>query len=435
MKALSSPTSSRHSCRNTCCISIVCLFAMILLVHNIAMTFQRTRLRCNVVIVSHLLALRELCGGYWWDNGTLLGLIREGDIIFTETDADISAMLNTQMDIVQQWTLWRAAGFVHLEKRDELKLRLYDEWGMHVDMEIWQQIKSAQTNETRMQMLTGVLPPITYNVPSEWILPTQQRPLPAAIMWSARSQLREFQRRHARERPRRVDEATIDDNDEVITYKQEALDGIQLSVPAQPESLLEHWYGPNWRIPIKYDKGRAASTDYIERLMWRNFIWLYQLFWTAKIIVFVSMAASQYHRLLLLWYFVLVFGSIILFYRILIPCRQTCLRLKQARVSSHFVDNSVYSLYMLAAINLTLHLSVVSKCSLFTLYLTALIAFGVTLDDFPIQGEVGWGMWRLLLPTVGVPLFIFAWFHSYLDAKLTTQNQYSRLSLGVTHGV
>ena len=53
-------------------VSLLCL-------HRMAMAFQQAQLQCQILSASHLLSRASMASAYWWDFGTLLGLVREGD--------------------------------------------------------------------------------------------------------------------------------------------------------------------------------------------------------------------------------------------------------------------------------------------------------------------------------------------------------------------
>jgi hypothetical protein len=77
---------------------------------------------------------------YWWNKGTLIGLFREGDIVYTDVDTDIAITNHTRRDrrindpdLINDFA---EIGY-NIEQRDSLKLRLYGPWGFFADMNIF----------------------------------------------------------------------------------------------------------------------------------------------------------------------------------------------------------------------------------------------------------------------------------------------------------
>lgn len=92
----------------------------------------------------------------------IIGLVRDLDIIWTETDADLSVLLAGRDKIVNDDALWRSflqAGFVHIERRDQVKLRIYNDWGFFLDVDVWNIVEGKQAHDTEdhifLQMITG----------------------------------------------------------------------------------------------------------------------------------------------------------------------------------------------------------------------------------------------------------------------------------------
>lgn len=213
--------------------------------------------RLRTVVRDASAALNKHDLKYWWDFGTLLGIQRNGDIIWTEVDADISIMLEDRNRILTdpkvQRTLFEA-GFIEVKDRGNYKLRIFDSWGGFLDMDVWQTEKNDK-GEARMQMLTGRLKPEVYNVPEEFILPPGKLVLPA-------------------------------------------FSNVPLGVPRDAPALLQFWYG-DWQVPRKFDKGRDASQDQLEVWIWNNLVYFYEVFVAAKIFGILLFNCFLYHKLLL----------------------------------------------------------------------------------------------------------------------------------------
>ena len=275
------------------------LLLSLLSFHSLTMTFQQSQLRCQTLSASHLLSLSSLTTSHWWDFGTLLGLAREGDIIYTEVDADLSLTWQGRNHLVQQWQLpdtrsrWAELGFVRLEARDELKLRMFDDFGWFLDVDVWQGVNASMvalptqasaeepslpSADLHLQMLTGRLSAELYNLPSASILPITQHPAPASWSHICRRQLRLMEAQGRTGGPP------------------------TLSWPARPSEVLQHWYGPGWVQPRRYDKGVDASSDRFETFMWAHLEAVYELLWSFKAAARVVVNALAYHPMLLMWY-------------------------------------------------------------------------------------------------------------------------------------
>ena len=278
--------------------------------HSLSMSYQQSHLRCQLLSASHLLSLSSLSSSHWWDFGTLLGLVREGDIIYTEVDADLSLTWRGRNLLLQHWQLphvrtqWQQLGFVRMEERDELKLRVFDDAGWFLDVDIWDtmnassggggwptQVSAVDAVEPAegmsMQMLTGRLDAQLYNLPSASVLPIAQQPAPAAWSHVCRRQLRvmEEQGRTAGTLP-------------------------SLSWPARPADVLQHWYGPGWVHPRRYDKGVDATTDRFEQFMWAHLEQVYELLWAFKVAARSLVNALAYHPMMVGWYGGMVGGFV-----------------------------------------------------------------------------------------------------------------------------
>jgi hypothetical protein len=303
-----------------CCL--VCLALLLLGLRYVGMTVQQQQLRSMVAAASAVLERHHV--SYWWDFGTLLGLVREGDIIWTETDADISVFLNGSVKIWNSasgemeeddkhekgkedkhdddqvnssrkekghkhkgekedrkkkkkekerkikhalsavWSSLKEMGFVRIQKRDEYKLRIYNRWGFFLDMDVWvltgdncnvsnynynsyqqqneqEHEKISPENTCRAQMITGKKRPSLYNLPADWIVPLQRRIIPNISPTVA------------------------------------------VSIPNKPADVLTYWYGPNYTVPKKFDKGKDSSNDKFEVFLWTHVGLLYEIAWTFKI--------------------------------------------------------------------------------------------------------------------------------------------------------
>jgi hypothetical protein len=212
----------------------------------VALSAQRSCLRMVVVDVTHALSKYNL--DYWWDFGTLLGLIRGGDIIYTEVDADISIPLATR-DVFFKTPglteeLENVLGY-HIQKRDEHKLRLFGRWGWFADMDVW----TPADNDTLFLATGSHSDKSVYYYPRAWLLPT--RPIS------------------------RVPDVAP------LSPKLPP----ELRVPAQPLTVLEYRYGKTWRIPRKFDKGNDPSHDPVELFLWGHAMWVYEIFLSLKCLV------------------------------------------------------------------------------------------------------------------------------------------------------
>ncbi len=231
----------------TAAAGVIGLFIVLSLFRVTVLTAQRNCLRNVVRDVSGVML--EYNMDYWWDFGTLLGLVREGDIIFTEVDADISIPLSTRdkfFDNENFLKAWDDLGYTIEKRDDEGKLRLYGPWGWVADMDVWW----PATNHT-LNMRTGRdrIRPARYILPEAWLLPTQ-----------ARADMR----------------ASAGATDSSMAQLGDSLPGT-LRVPAQPRKVLVYWYGDTWITHRPYYKGNDPATDALENFMWKHATWLYEI--------------------------------------------------------------------------------------------------------------------------------------------------------------
>lgn len=228
------------------------LFVALTCVRLIGFKAQQQCLRHVVQDISMVLEGNEI--DYWWDFGTLLGLVRGGDIIYTEVDADISIpktsrdKLDTHPAVLEQL---RAMGY-QIEHRDALKLRLYGPWGWFGDMDVWIIEESHQ-----VFMATGKNQDMSrYRLPQGWFMPT--------------STLGALQA------------------EKVGAHMLSPWFSPAMRVPAQPIVVLEYWYSVAWRTPRRFDKGNDPSTDKLELFLWHHAMWVYESFLALKCIARVG---------------------------------------------------------------------------------------------------------------------------------------------------
>ncbi len=216
---------------------IISLFVFLALFRILMLSTEQACLRSVVVDLST--CLYEFQMDYWWDFGTLLGLMREGNIIYSEVDADISIPVETRRNFfeVEGFQNCLSASGFQIEKRDELKLRLYGPWGWFGDMDVWE----PAANHTLFMVTGRNVERNRYILPQHLLLPTQP--------WE-----------------------NIPNQQNVIRTLPE-----WIRVPAQPSVVLEYWYGPTWVTPRKYDKGNDPSTDALELFFFQNAVWIYEV--------------------------------------------------------------------------------------------------------------------------------------------------------------
>ena len=386
----SSPTSSTPS--GSCCrplpllVHFALLTVVLVAVHYLSFTFQQTQLRCTVLAASHLLSQTSSPAHWWWDFGTLLGLTREHDIIYTEVDADLSVTWQQRNRIWQQWTAadgrtqrtWQQYGFMRMDRRGEeteVKLRLYDSWGWFLDIDVWDEV-SSNTSSWRlpttpspdrmqsdpavsMQMITGRLEPQQYVLPSALIYPLASQPPPSH--WLS-----------------------------VCPHVTSLLPAVPMvQVPYNAAGVLEHWYGSGWREPRKFDKGRDRSSDAFEVWMWQKAVRVYELLWSAKVVARVTINGLYYHPLLLAYYAVVVGVGSIAMVRAGYDWQR-----RQAALSSTWP--------VWYGMNVWLAVSPVA-C---TVAYVCVLWVALFMIEYSWSVPLGWGMWRgllvgLVLPSVG----------------------------------
>ena len=223
-------------------VVIFCLLFRVLM-----FTAQQNCLRVIVHDISTTCSDNNL--DYWWDFGTLLGIIRGGDVIYTEVDADISIPMSTRKVFFDNEVFLlqlRHLGY-RIEKRDENKIRLFGPWGMFADMDVWVPLANGS-----ISMVTGKhVEKWRYTVPAHLLLPTRTLEsvhLPA------------------------------------ISDKMPP----SIRVPAKPQEVLAYWYGPTWQTPRRFFKGNDPSTDPLEIFLWKYCVWVYELFLSFKVFFLIS---------------------------------------------------------------------------------------------------------------------------------------------------
>jgi hypothetical protein len=216
------------------------LFALVFRVFMLSV--QQKCLRAVVYDLSYILDEYDI--DYWWDFGTLLGLVREGDVIYTEVDADVSIHVDSRpsfLDTAIQADLARYG--YSLEPRDELKFRVYGPWGSFADMDVW-----VTYNTSHLYMVTGKHHDFSrYILPRDLILPTKR----------------------------------IRDVGDRASLTPSLNDNVRL--PAHPHQVIAYWYGPKWRIPQHYDKGNDPNTDQMEMFFWTHLLLFWEVFHAAKV--------------------------------------------------------------------------------------------------------------------------------------------------------
>lgn len=228
------------------CGTVLVLFISFHVIRTVAYSAQRNCLRAIVKDLSTVLDNHKL--DYWWDFGTLLGLVREHDIIYSEFDADISIPMQTRSVFYSEPGLvddLDALGYT-ISERDEYKLRLFGPWGWFGDMDVW----TTGTNVSTLFMVTGKnIERSRYVLPQSLLLPTQ--PISAVGI--------------------------------SLSHRSGIPDSVR--VPAKPQEVLRYWYGKTWNIPLKYEKGNDPSTDMLEMFLVHNLMWVFELFSSFKALV------------------------------------------------------------------------------------------------------------------------------------------------------
>ena len=387
-----SSSTSLSSCRLLpLLIHFVLLCTVLVSLHFLTFTFQQTQLRCTVLAASHLLSQTSNPAYWWWDFGTLLGLTREHDIIFTEVDADLSVTWQQRNRIWQQWSApdgrtrstWQQFGFMQMERRgdetEDFKLRLFDSWGWFLDIDVWDEVSSntslwrfpTQPSPDRtqpdpavsMQMITGRLEPEQYVLPSALMYPLASLPPPSH--WLS-----------------------------VCPHVAGLLPGVPLvQVPSNTVAVLEHWYGSGWREPRKFDKGRDRSNDWFEVWMWQKAVRVYELLWAAKVIARVTINGLSYHTLLLTYYATIVSIASVAITRAGYDWqRRQAAAERQPKVWPRVLGVDVWL--------------VVSPvvCTIAYMCVLWVVLF---INEYRWFIQLGWGMWRGLLIGLTLPLVAF----------------------------
>lgn len=185
--------------------------------------FQRTRACCrahNVTVLGDVAAALDDAGVPWWiDYGTLLGYQVNGGFYWNDKDTDIGVLATHRDVVLELMQHWRSLGrYVHYKAPsgdrwrggDRVKVRLSAVNHNNCDIFFWEQREDGllhRANYIQVDRFKG------REFPPDWILPLQRG------MW----------------------------------------EGIDVSVPAQPEKLVAHRYGDGWReLP-------AARTDGVRR--------------------------------------------------------------------------------------------------------------------------------------------------------------------------
>ena len=396
----SSPASATSCCRPLpLLIHFALLCTVLASLHFVCLSFQQTQLRCTVLAASHLLSHTSSPAYWWWDFGTLLGLTREHDIIYTEVDADLSVTWQQRDRIWQQWAaadgaaqaVWKQFGFVQMEQRtqwdpQDVKLRLYDSWGWFLDIDVWDEVpadaakwrmptapspdRTQPDPAVSMQMVTGRLEPAQYVLPSTLFYPLASIPPPAH--WLS-----------------------------ACPHIASLLPGVpSVQVPASVERVLVHWYGSGWREPRKFDKGRDRSNDWFEVWMWQKAVRVYELLWAAKVVARVTLNGLQYHRLLLAYYALVVGAGFIAMARAGYRWQR---RHPMVEREASGLPAAATERFKLLRQDVRL---AVSPLMCATAYVSVL---WVVLFTFEYQWYIhlGWGMWRGLLVGLALPLVAF----------------------------
>ena len=383
--------------------------------HYLSFSFQHTQLRCTVLAASHLLSLTSSPAHWWWDFGTLLGLTREHDIIFTEVDADLSVTWQQRNRIWQQWTdphssmqaTWRQYGFVEMERRGEQetdpKLRLYNSWGWFLDIDVWDEVPSNSSlwefpvapspdrmqpdPSVSMQMVTGRLDPLQYLLSSSLIYPITALPPPPHWLSVCHD----------------------------VAALLPAVPAVQ--VPYDTEGVLQHWYGAGWRQPRKFDKGRDASQDEFEVWMWQNLVRVYELLWAGKVVARAAVNALRYHTVLLVYYVATVTAASV-----------AIIRAGYAWQRQHAVgvaERSTRSVWRRYGVDVGLSVSPV-LCTIAYVFVLWVVLFTL---EYQWYLYLGWGMWRASLLGLTLPLVLFHVLASTAASSNATANQRSKQSV------
>jgi len=173
-------------------------------------------------VLSDVAATLDALGCIWWaDYGTLLGAIRHGGLIPWDKDADLGMMARDRDKLLGAFPLLMARGFYpvysqpkkeRFKSGDRVKVRLSERNHTNTDIFLWHSRPDGlldRTNFIGADLYKG------REFPEAWLYPEGTDLSPGA------------------ERP---------------PLPRADFDGISLAMPAQVEKLVEHRYGPGWRI-------------------------------------------------------------------------------------------------------------------------------------------------------------------------------------------
>lgn len=205
-------------------------------------TWQRNQLGSAILDASE--CLNKFKEAYWLNFGTLLGAVRDENVIWTDVDADISALKSVSVAITAGTHGIRDCinlKFAELERRDEFKYKMYNRFGFRVDLDVWDDTPGDSSGLT---MITGVgylfffqiicLELILVCVPPQNLEDKEVYHLPKSILLPTQT----------------------------IPFL-----GGDVQVPHLPIELVEYWYGPTWTVRRTYFKGRDYSRDVLEVLI------------------------------------------------------------------------------------------------------------------------------------------------------------------------
>jgi hypothetical protein len=276
-------------------VGCVRFFLLAVLFRAVALTLQQHQLRCTLRAASLAFASIDPPLQHWWDFGSLLGLVREHDMIYSEVDADVSFMADSRARLNEPANMAQLSsrGFVKFKNRDDdgFKLRVYHRYGWFLDMDVWkrrdQMLSDVRervdgtveakdevgTAPPRLQMVTGRHDPSDYNLPNSWFFPLQSLSVP--LINGANCGADEIS----------ADAATLDANS----------GGVPLSIPNQPIDILRYWYSNTFMSPRQYDKGKDFSSDQVELFLWKWAVMLFDLFVAAKVSFKIGLNLVKYN--------------------------------------------------------------------------------------------------------------------------------------------
>jgi hypothetical protein len=172
-------------------------------------------------VMADLAALMDGAGITWWaDYGTLLGYVRNGGMIPFDKDGDLGILATDRDKLLSLMPVLMQKGyFVRYTKPhsnrfrsgDRVKVCLSQRNHTNVDIFIWHRRPKGmldRTNYIAADVYKG------REMPEAWVLPTQRGE------W----------------------------------------DGIDIAVPADPERLAEHRYGPGWQTPRREKHPKGVRT-------------------------------------------------------------------------------------------------------------------------------------------------------------------------------